>query len=151
MQKEKSRDFTLTIFPLQEIYIYIYISLCPQARPPIPSLMTKVQPSLRSLDLKEAKYHLSLKETSQCITQSHMPSRCFFGGSSFPHLGLDAQSALTWWPRGNASHPRAQGTSNVATAGRMLQESGLLTAGFSYHTCYLYCSDTLMFFFHSLT
>ena len=125
--------------------IYMYISLpCPA-----PSLMTKVQLSLRSLDLKEARYHLSLKEMSHNITQSHMTSQCFFGGSSLSScmpkvLCLGDTEVMPVTPRHRA-HP------SVARAGRKLQESGLLTTGFSYHTCYLYCLDIVVVFFHSLT
>lgn len=38
--------------------------------------------------------HLPLKEMGHQAIQSHMSFQSFFGGSSFPTLRLDAQSAV---------------------------------------------------------
>ena len=101
--------------------------------------MTKVQLTLRSsLDPREARYQLSLKENEPpCHTKPHKLSVLLcWKQVPQPQPRCPEGSGLT--TSSHASHPRHRATSSVSVAGRKLQESGLLIPGLGYLICYLF-------------
>lgn len=97
------------------------------------SLMTKVQLTLRSLDLKEARYSLSLKEMSHRVTQSHM--RLCWKRIPQPQTGYPQCSGLMTQGRCQSppspGHiqcgPSRQGTAGVWSPHSWVQRSHLLS------------------------